>query len=78
MDARDPYFASIAKNARRGTPYRHATTATLYQHPATGELTVHESKETGETLWDHPVARWVKDNYRDALREFVIATERNA
>ncbi len=78
MDERDPYFASIAKNARKGTPYRHATTATLYQHPATGELTVYESKETGETLWDHPVARWVKDNYRDALREFVIATERHA
>jgi len=62
MDPRDPYFKQIAKNAREGTPYRFATYATLYRHPSTGEILVHESKETGNETWDHPVARWVKDH----------------
>lgn len=67
MDSRDPYFAQIAKNARKNTPFRHATTCTIYMHPATGELMTHESRETGESTWDHPVARWVKDNPDDAM-----------
>lgn len=66
MDARDPYFGQIAPNARKNTPYLRATTATLYQHPATGNLMVVESKETGEVMWDHPVARWVKDHPDEA------------
>jgi len=73
MDDRDPYFKQIAPNARRGTPHVGATTATLYLHPATGELIVHESKETGDLLWDHPVARWVKDHPEEAARGFADA-----
>ena len=60
MDSRDPYFKQIAKNGREGTPYRYATSATLYQHPATGEIIVYESKESGNETWDHPVARFAK------------------
>lgn len=78
MDSRDPFFAQIAKNARKGTPFRHATTATLYLHPATGELVTHESKETGETTWDHPVARWVKTFPGEALDGFKSAAEASA
>lgn len=66
LDARDPWFKSIAHNARPSTPYLHATTCTLYLHPGTGELTVHESKELGDVLWDHPVARWVKEHPTEA------------
>jgi hypothetical protein len=66
MDPRDPYFKSIHPNARPGTPFLRATTATLYKHPATGALMVHESKEEGDVLWDHPVARWVKDHPEEA------------
>lgn len=73
FDARDPWFKQIEKNARPGTPYLRATTATLYLHPATGELAVHESKEEGETYWDHPVARWVKDHPFEAKDGFLAA-----
>jgi len=62
MDERDPYFARIAKNMRPGTKNATARTATLYLHPATGNLMVLESREPGDVLWDHPVARWVKDH----------------
>lgn len=75
MDARDPYFKSIEKNARPGTPFRYATVATLYLHPATGELLVHESKEEGEILWDHPVARWVKTHPEEARAGFDAALD---
>lgn len=60
LDPRDGWFGIIAKNARKGTPYLSATSCTLYEHPATGEITAFESKETGEETWDHPVARWAK------------------
>jgi len=70
MDPRDPYLKSILSNARPGTPYMRATTATLYLHPATGALTVFESKEEGDVLWDHPVARWVKDHPEEAREGF--------
>jgi len=33
-------------------------------------LTAFESKETGETIWDHPVARWVKDHPEEARAGF--------
>src|SRR5690606_6582441 len=56
LDAHDPWFAKIAKNARPGTPYLRARHCTLYLHPASGELRVYESDEPGDTLWDHPVA----------------------
>lgn len=62
MDARDPYFKSISDNARPGTPYRYATTATLYLRPHDGSIAAFESDEKGTTFWDHPVARWVKDH----------------
>jgi hypothetical protein len=75
LDERDPWFASIQGRARRGTPYAQATTVTLYLHPATGELTTHESKETGDLIWDHPVARWVKDHQEDALAGYLLAAE---
>lgn len=74
MDSRDPWFASIRGNARPGTPYLRATSVTLYEHPATGELLTYESKETGEMTWDHPVARWVKSHYGEALMGFRDAT----
>jgi len=70
MDSRDPWFRNIAKNAREGTQYKNATEATLYIHPSTGMLTAFESKETGETIWDHPVARWVKDHPEEARAGF--------
>lgn len=73
MDPRDPYFARIQKNARVGTPYLHATEATLYLHPATGELVTQESRETGDLIWDHPVARWVKDHPEEAREGFEAA-----
>lgn len=71
MDPRDPWFASIAKNARPGTPYAKATTATLYLQPHSGELAVFESQETGDIYWDHPVARWVKEHPIEALDGFM-------
>ena len=74
MDARDPWFAQIEKNARPGTPFRGAIEVTLYEHPATGELISYESRETGELLWDHPVARWVKHYPESALAGFRSAT----
>lgn len=70
MDERDPYFNTIAGNARKGSPHKNATTATLYLHPATGELTTHESKEAGELIWDHPVCRFVKDHPSEVREEF--------
>ena len=73
LDSRDPWFKRIEKNARPGTPFLHATTVTLYLHPATGELQTFESRETGETFWDHPVARWVKDHPEEALAGFRVA-----
>lgn len=74
MDPRDPYFSLIAKNARPGTPYLHAKTATLYKHPATNDLVVVESREEGDVYWDHPVARWVKDHPDEALAGFDSAS----
>lgn len=71
MDSRDSWFKSIAGNARAGTPWRNSTTATLYLHPHSGELTVVESAEEGETIWDHPVARWVKEHRQEALDGFL-------
>lgn len=62
LDIRDPYRKRIEKNARPGTPHLNALTATLYRHPATGEIMAHESREEGDTYWDHPVARWAKDH----------------
>jgi hypothetical protein len=73
MDGRDPYFKSIADRARPGTQYKTATTATLYLHPATGELIAKESREMGETMWDHPVARWVKEHKAEAHTRFLSA-----
>lgn len=73
MDSRDPWFQSIEKNARANTRYRRATSCTLYLNPATNTLTALESKETGETLWDHPVARWVKDHPEAALEGYMAA-----
>ena len=70
LDIRDPYRRRIEKNARPGTPFMHALTATLYRHPATGELMVLESNEEGDVYWDHPVARWVKDHREQAESEF--------
>jgi hypothetical protein len=70
LDARDSWFARIAKNGRPGTPYKHATHCTLYRHPFTRELLSHESKETGAMTWDHPVARWVIDNPTEAAEGF--------
>lgn len=78
MDLRDPYFASIARNAREKTPYLRATHCTLYTHPGTGELTVHESKESGLTTWDHPVARWVKEHKDEAEAGFSAAIKAEA
>ena len=74
MDARDPWFRSIAKNARPGTPHLTATSCTLYRHPATGQIVTHESRESGAVAWDHPVARWVVDNYSEAAIGFDAAT----
>lgn len=73
MDPRDPWFQSIQKNARPNTPYLRSTSATLYQHPHSGDLIVHESKETGDVIWDHPVARWVKEHKAEALEGFTAA-----
>lgn len=73
MDDRDAYFARIAKNMRKGTPFAKATAATLYLHPHSGALTVLESKEKGDILWDHPVARWVKDHPAEARAGFDAA-----
>lgn len=70
LDERDRWFRKIASNARSHTPFLKATYCTLYEHPATGELMAHESKETGEVTWDHPVARWAKDHPEEARRGF--------
>ncbi len=66
MSPRDPWFGSIKGSARPGTPYLYATFCTLYLHPTTKELTVYESKEEGETFWDHPVARYVYTHMEEA------------
>ena len=60
MDPRDPWFRQVEANARPGTPFVRATYCTLYEHPSTGMIVAHESREEGQTLWDHPVARWAK------------------
>lgn len=73
LDARDPWFARIAKTGRAGTPYKHATHCTLYRHPFTRDLLSLESKETGATTWDHPVARWAIDHPVDAAEGFDAA-----
>jgi hypothetical protein len=73
MDPRDPWFKQIEKNARPGTPYLRSTSATLYLHPHSGELIVHESKETGDVVWDHPVARWVKEHKAEATAGYAAA-----
>jgi hypothetical protein len=75
LDARDPWFRSIAKNARAGTVFAKATSCTLYLHPASGELVAHESRETGATTWDHPVARWAKDHRAETLDGFCDVIE---
>lgn len=62
LDERDPYLQTIAGHMRKGTQYEGSYQATFYIHPATGEVTCWESKETGETLWDHAVARYAKDH----------------
>jgi hypothetical protein len=74
MDPRDPWFKHIEANARPGTPYKRATDCTIYLHPATGDLTVYESKEEGETLWDHPVARWVYTHLEEVMSSYRVAT----
>ena len=73
MDPRDPWFKQIEQNARPGTEYRHATTATIYLAPHDGSLVTYESKEAGDTYWDHPVARWVKDHPTEALEGYETA-----
>ena len=70
LDSRDPYFHSIRDNARKGTLHRQATTATIYIHPGTGKLVAHESAENGDLIWDHPVARFVKDHNEQVRAEF--------
>lgn len=75
LDARDPWFRAIEKNARVGTKYLHATSCTLYLHPATGELVAHESREKGSVTWDHPVARWAVEHPSEALAGFLAAAE---
>jgi len=73
LDYRDSWFKKIAKNPRAGTEYLSATFCTLYLHPATGELVAYESKETGDTIWDHPVARWVKSHPEEARKGYDAA-----
>lgn len=68
LDARDPYFSMIRGNHRKGSPYMNATKATIYVHPGSGKLVAHESAEEGDMIWDHPVARFVKD-HNDQVRE---------
>ena len=75
LDSRDPWFRSIENNARVGTPFRHATSVTLYLHPATGDLVTHESREDGEVIWDHPVARWVKVHPDEARAGYLAAAQ---
>lgn len=73
MDLRDPWFARIQKDARPDTPFLRATFCTLYEHPATGEIVAYESKELGATLWDHPVARYVKNHKSEVAEGFRVA-----
>jgi len=73
LDARDPWFESIAKKGRVDSPYLKATSCILYIHPATNKLAAYESKETGEETHDHPVARWAKVHPDEALAGFDAA-----
>lgn len=73
MDERDPWFKRIEANARPGTPYKRATYCTLYEHPATEAIVAHESREEGQTFWDHPVARWAQMHYDAAQAGFYDA-----
>lgn len=70
LDHRDNYLASIRGNARKGSPYTAATTATIYIHPGSGQLVAHESREEGDLIWDHPIARFVKDHNDEVREEF--------
>ena len=73
MDLRDPWFREFDANARPGTKYAKATFCTLYEHPATGMIQAHESREEGQTFWDHPVARWAVVNHEQAQAGFLAA-----
>lgn len=75
IDSRDPWFKQIANEARQGTPFRHATSATLYIHPATGIPRTVESPEDGLNFWDHPVSRWVKNHPEEAKAGFLAALD---
>lgn len=73
IDSRHEWHRIIRTEARPGTPHVGASTCTLYKHPATGAIVAHESQETGERLWDHPVARWVKMHPEEARKGFEAA-----
>ena len=73
MDMRDPWFREFDANARPGTKYAKATFCTLYEHPATGAIMAHESREEGQTYWDHPVARWAVVNHEQTKTGFFAA-----
>lgn len=67
LDWRDPYFNAIASKGRLGLPpeVTSATSAQLYLDH-NGAIAARESTEPAyPEIWDHPVARWVKD-YPDA------------
>jgi len=70
LDARDPWFRDVADRLRPGTPFKRADHCILYRHPNTDEILAIESREVGDTMVDHPVARWALEHPDEVVAAF--------
>lgn len=66
LDPLDSWIGRIREFGRKGSETLNATVCTIYKNPGDGKMLALESKEPGETFYDHLAARWVKDHQTQA------------
>lgn len=70
LDPLDPWISTMRDLGRKGSEHLTATTCTIYRNPGDGKMIALESREPGDTFYDHLAARWVKDHQDDASRGY--------
>lgn len=70
LDPRSSFLREVIGSLRPGTPFATATKTTLMRHAATGKIISLDSNEVGESMVDHPVARWAILNPETVAQHF--------
>lgn len=81
LDPLDPWISTMRDLGRKGSENLTTTTCTIYRNPGDGKMIALESREPGDTFYDHLAARWVKDHQDDASRGYdqaIAGTTRSA